>query len=212
MSVKTGIKLEGAAELLAMLQDLKGLTSERTSRATVTKEMDKSLQPVAEAARALAPRSALTTRLVRNKAGEKVRVPRHHVQDGIGIGTLRKSQLTSDAKKAYWQAMRMTGDKATARDMLRVQRRAEREAGIAKASPPIERYVGVESGFATLVEFGTGPRRTKSGKALGSMPAQPFLRPAWDEHGPGVMDRLTQSLRVEVAKKIARARKKKGLS
>lgn len=196
--VQTGIKLEGTAELLAALAELASLTSARTSRAALVKEMDKALGPVAEAAKALAPRTA--------GAGK-------HMADGVAVGgTLKRSQrLSSDAGNAFWSGMRQTGDKAVAREMLRNVRRAEREAGVVHASPPIVRYVGVKSGLATLVEFGTGPRFTKSGKALGVMPPEPFLRPAWDAQGPAIMARLAAGLRVELAKKIARARKKKGL-
>lgn len=196
MVTTTGLRLEGGAELIAALAELASLTTERTSRATVTKEMDKALQPVAEAARAAAPRSAVHGK---------------HMADTIGVGgKLKASQrLSSDAQRAFWQGLRLTGDKATARDMLRAARRAEREALGPRAAPPIERFVGVGSGFATLVEFGTGPRRTKAGKDLGAMPPQPFLRPAWDAQGPAVMARLTGGLKIALAKKIARAKKKK---
>lgn len=198
MAVTTSIKLEGGLALMAALGELASLTTERTSRAAVVKEMDRALQPVAEAARALAPRS---------------RIHGTHMADTIGVGgKLKKSQRnSSDAKKAFWQGMQMTGDVTVARQLLRDARRAERQAGITRPAPPIERFVGVASGFATLVEFGTGPRQTKTGKALGIMPAKPFLRPAWDAEGPAVMARLTAGLRIALDKKIARAKKKKGL-
>lgn len=53
----------------------------------------------------------------------------------------------------------------------------------ARGSDPnrVDVYVGAQPArHAHLVEFGSGPRRTKSGKSTGVMPAQPFMRPAWD--------------------------------
>ncbi|MEM8738264.1 MAG: HK97-gp10 family putative phage morphogenesis protein [Planctomycetota bacterium] len=38
-----------------------------------------------------------------------------------------------------------------------------------------------EAGYAHLVEFGSGPRETKDGASRGTMPPQPFLRPAIDQ-------------------------------
>ncbi|MEO9521715.1 MAG: HK97-gp10 family putative phage morphogenesis protein [Parasphingorhabdus sp.] len=40
------------------------------------------------------------------------------------------------------------------------------------------------SSLAHLVEFGTGARVTKSGKSTGTMPAQPFMRPAVEQMTP----------------------------
>lgn len=44
------------------------------------------------------------------------------------------------------------------------------------------RVKGQNAGYhGHLVEFGTGPRRTKDGRFTGSMPAQPYMRPAYEQ-------------------------------
>ena len=57
---------------------------------------------------------------------------------------------------------------------------------------------------AHLVEFGTVERVRKSGGSTGAMPAQPFLRPAFDRHvrtAPAIMGRIIdQELRAEARK------------
>jgi len=68
-----------------------------------------------------------------------------------------------------------------------------------------QRYVGprrggVNKGYAGhLVEYGTGPRKQKDGGSTGSMPAQPFMRPAYEE----TKDQITQIIKDEVAAVIA---------
>lgn len=47
---------------------------------------------------------------------------------------------------------------------------------------------------ALFVEMGTGERRHKSGKSVGSMPAQPFLRPALDDNADEAMARFGRNI------------------
>lgn len=58
-------------------------------------------------------------------------------------------------------------------------------------------YFGVEQSQAEaiLVEFGTGPRYHESGKYVGEMPPQPFIRPAFDNKAGVYLARLTSRLR-----------------
>lgn len=65
-------------------------------------------------------------------------------------------------------------------------------------------YVGPRSSMAHLVEFGTGPRFQKNGKFVGVMPPQPFMRPAWDAKREEVLARLTDDIREEIDKTLAR--------
>lgn len=65
-------------------------------------------------------------------------------------------------------------------------------------------YVGSTAPHAHLVEFGTGPRFHKSGKYVGIMPPDPFLRPAWDAHKDEVLANLSQAIKEEIAKAIGR--------
>lgn len=65
-------------------------------------------------------------------------------------------------------------------------------------------YVGATAPHAHLVEFGTGPRYHKSGKYVGIMTPDPFLRPAWDAHKDEVLATLAQAIKEEIAKAIGR--------
>lgn len=65
-------------------------------------------------------------------------------------------------------------------------------------------YVGPQWASAHLVEFGTGPRFKKNGQFVGIMPPQPFMRPAWDAKREEVLDRLTDDIREEIDKTLAR--------
>lgn len=65
----------------------------------------------------------------------------------------------------------------------------------------VDVYIGAEpSRHAHLVEFGTGPRRTKSGKSTGVMPAQPFMRPAWDAGKHRALRQFERDLWKEIEK------------
>lgn len=69
-------------------------------------------------------------------------------------------------------------------------------------------YVGANAPHAHLVEFGTGPRRHKSGKFVGAMPPNPWMRPAWDGNSDAVLARLTDALREQIEAFAARAAKR----
>ena len=73
----------------------------------------------------------------------------------------------------------------------------------------VVRWIGPAGApHAHLVEFGTGPRRHRSGKYVGVMPPKPFLRPAWDATKGLVLDRIATILADEIEKSVARARRK----
>lgn len=55
-----------------------------------------------------------------------------------------------------------------------------------------------------LVEYGSGPRDTSSGKSTGTMPAQPFMRPAFDTQ----MRNVLSTIRAEVAAGIIKESKR----
>jgi hypothetical protein len=62
---------------------------------------------------------------------------------------------------------------------------------------------------AHLYEDGTAPRYQKStGKFTGEMPANPFMRPAWDLYAPGMLEALGLEIRKDIEKVLARARRK----
>lgn len=59
---------------------------------------------------------------------------------------------------------------------------------------------GGHSPVAHLIEFGTGPRKHKSGKFVGAVPAQPFIRPAIDQDGSKVIAAIGKSMGAGVAR------------
>ncbi len=68
---------------------------------------------------------------------------------------------------------------------------------------------GSHSPHAHLFEFGTAPRfHAKSGKAVGAMPAQPFLRPAWDASTELMLATLRRETWKEIEKTLERAKRK----
>ena len=88
--------------------------------------------------------------------------------------------IHSDAQARAKRATKGTGKNArkliVAKKLSRRQRR-----GIKNDKAVRTIYVGVRpSPVAHLIEFGTGPRRTKSGANRGSMKARPYMRPAFD--------------------------------
>lgn len=69
-------------------------------------------------------------------------------------------------------------------------------------------YVGASAPHAHLVEFGTGPRHHKSGKFVGAMPPNPWMRPAWDDNRSEVLNRLAADLWDQIQGFIARKAKR----
>lgn len=67
-------------------------------------------------------------------------------------------------------------------------------------------YVGTgPRGPGVLAEFGTGPRYTKKPrKFVGAMPAQPFMRPAWEQHKGQVLDDYAAELWIQIEKSARR--------
>ena len=119
-----------------------------------------------------------------------------------------------------------TGKNAVRRRMRNAMKRVEERA---KALAPVDdgelresiktknakakqiRGLGEEGNLVVL----TGPTSVKGGgpqlfQEFGTvnMPANPFMRPAGDSEGPKVVDYVTDVLRTEIDKSVARARKK----
>jgi HK97 gp10 family phage protein len=76
---------------------------------------------------------------------------------------------------------------------------SRRQATLHKRESPVEMYIGPGTNPAGhLQEFGSGP----GGRA------QPFLRPAWDQHKMAVLDTIANLTWVEIEKAAARLAKK----
>lgn len=67
----------------------------------------------------------------------------------------------------------------------------------------------VNEPLAHLFENGTVERvQSTTGRSTGRMMMQPFMRPAWDQHKNGLLDRLRDVLKIEIDKSLARAARK----
>lgn len=79
--------------------------------------------------------------------------------------------------------------------LSRYQRRRRRKAG------DVELFIGPTLPHGHLKEWGTGPRyHKKSGKYVGSMPAEPYMRPAWDATKHKVLAIISEEAWNEIAK------------
>lgn len=68
---------------------------------------------------------------------------------------------------------------------------------------------GSEAPHAIFPEFGTGPRfHATSGKYVGAVMADPFMRPAWDANRAAVLAILRREVWTEIEKAVERARRK----
>lgn len=63
---------------------------------------------------------------------------------------------------------------------------------------------GSHAPHAHLIEFGTGPRYHRSGKFVGAVSPDPFMRPAWDAHKGDMLEELGRQMWVEIEKTLAR--------
>jgi hypothetical protein len=72
---------------------------------------------------------------------------------------------------------------------------------------PVEQD-GSHAPHAHLIEFGTGDRFHKSGKYVGAVTADPFMRPAWDSNQREMLAVLRRETWAEIEKALARAARK----
>lgn len=80
-------------------------------------------------------------------------------------------------RAAYFAAPLLTGKTADSIGVVKPNIRRAGSIGAVGAGPRRGRFGGH---VAHLSEFGTKPRKTKSGANRGVMPRKPFLAPAWD--------------------------------
>lgn len=88
--------------------------------------------------------------------------------------------------------------------------RALRADGINPKPGEVFMFAGpVNESLAHLFEFGTAERfQTTTGRYVGRMTMQPFMRPAWDQHKDGLLDGLRDVMKTEIEKSLARAARK----
>ena len=128
-------------------------------------------------------------------------------------GKLRKSIRVKVSSKnldglAEYAGVRRSGgssDEAVA--ALRSARREAKATGTQKGNR-FSVDVGPTDPVAPLVEFGTGDRKHKSGKSTGVMPAEPFVRPAFDNNVDRAIETIKAGLTEEIRKATARIARK----
>lgn len=138
-------------------------------------------------------------------------------QDRLIKATLKRA-LVDASKPAVSTAQRLAA-KHTGRMAAKVavsttlSRRQRRGQGY--KHNPTTAYVWIGSaprGPGTLTEFGTGPRfHRRSRKFVGAAPAQPFLRPAWEQHKEQILRDFSKQLWIQIeksAKRLARRQAK----
>lgn len=181
MAVK--VSVEGLKELDEAL----GQLTKATARNVLRRVLKKAGQPIADAARAKAP----------HVSGK--------LQDSITVGTrIAKSQAAKAGDAAYSATMRAGGTKQEAQSALRAAARAAKgDAAF------VEMFVGpANQPLAHVIEFGTGERFHRSGKSVGSVAPQPYMRPAWDGEKGRALEIIKGELGDEIMKAAERAAKR----
>lgn len=131
----------------------------------------------------------------------------------IGKAAIRRALLKAGkpiAEDARTRVAVRTGNlerKIRISTQLSKRQRRSRARGAVKGQ--VDVYIGAgPARHAHLVEFGSAARRHKSGKSSGVMPAQPFLRPAWEAGKRRALDDFAALLWVEIEKAATRLAKR----
>lgn len=185
---RTTVRIEGLKELDKALADLPTNIGKAVARRAVKKAGD----DMAEAQRRRCP------------------------EDDGDLKESIRNRVTNrnlDGLAEYGAVRRSGGSSRDAVTAMRGARRAAKASGTQKGNR-ISADVGPTKPHAHLVEFGTGPRHwKKNGKSTGVMPADPFIRPAFDEGKDGALETIKAGLTTEIAaaskRMAARAAKKK---
>ena len=156
-------------------------------------DLDRALAEMKKATAVNTSRRGMETALqpVLDAAKAKVPVRKGNLRSSLGIGksVKRGTEQVADSRMAGVLAMYV----------------GPVVEGIKAGGKKWQRYI---ARHAHLVEFGTGPRVQKTtGRYVGRAPAQPFLRPAWDENKAAVLKSLAAHLWTEITKSQARTAK-----
>lgn len=115
------------------------------------------------------------------------------------------SPMIADARSRVAASTQNTG--ALADSMGVSGRLSKRQAKDARREGKsyVERYAGAGSlSQAIALEFGTGERFHKDGKSVGTMDAEPYMRPAWDAHKANMATDVGRELWSELDRAAAR--------
>ena len=179
---RQSISTSGFRELEAKLAELPKNIGRGVARRAVRRAADQ----VAEEQRRLAPKA-----------------------DGDLIESVRvQLRARNTTGLAEYAGVREAGGTAKeAASAMRAARRVAREEGY-QQGVSVTATIGPSAPHAHLVEFGTGPRQQKNGKSTGVMPAQPFMRPAFDNNVDRAIETMKDGLAEEIDKANARIARK----
>jgi len=138
-----------------------------------------------------------------------------HLPKSTGRGVLRrvgKAALGIFVERARDLAPRASGDLAESLAVstrLDPKQRRDHRRLVRDDKAAVEIFGGAAAlPHAHLVEFGSVERHLESGGSTGTMPAQPFMRPAWDATREAVLAGIAKGLGHEIAKTVARRAKR----
>lgn len=139
-------------------------------------------------------------------------------QDRLIKATLKRA-LVDASKPAVATAQRLapkhTGRMADKIAVSTTLSRRQRRGSGYKFNPNTA-YVWIGSaprGPGTLAEFGTGPRYQKRNrKFVGAMPAQPFMRPAWEQHKDQILRDFSAALWIQIEKSAKRLARRQAIA
>lgn len=174
-----GFVIEGFADLEAKLAELPN----NIARNATLRALRRAADIMAEEQRRLAPVG-----------------PTGNLRDSIRVSA-KSRNLTGLAE--YSAALQGGGSHRDASAALRSARRSGESAGTR-----IFLLIGSTAPHSHLVEFGTVERFHKSGKSTGTMPMQPFIRPAFDAKKGVVVAAIKRELTDEIARTSARLAKR----
>lgn len=180
-AVKGSVSIRGMAEL----KDRLGHMSMAVQRGALERTLRNAAKPLADTIRSMTP------------------VHSGELDRSIVISTTVSSGGAGRA--AYARTMQAGGSRGEAA----AAQRAANQANAGQFSAAV--FIGPAAGVrhARWVEFGTGLRRSrKTGKSSGVMPADPYMRPAWDQHRGAMIGRIATELRAEIDRVLARAAKR----
>lgn len=176
-----------------------------TRRFTARSSSSATLEGFADLERKL---EALPGKIAKRATGRAMRAASKLVADEIELRAPRKSGGLAGSVKIQLRNRNLTG-LAEYRDAMqaggsiqqaRASLRGARSGGESAGTRVLVRVM-LTAPHAHLVEFGTDPRFHKStGKSTGTMPAHPFVRPAWDSKSLEALGTIKTVLTAEVMK------------
>lgn len=152
---------------------------------------------------------------------EEVNAALAELPQQVSKATVKKALVEAGepmAEIARGHAARRTGKLARAIGVFKTTAKSQKQSRVKVTKDVADAYVGVgyrrgSAGYAPhahLVEYGTGPRFQKSGRFVGQMPAQPFMRPAYDTDKAAFIGRISAAILKQIDRAKARLARKSG--